>query len=66
MKRKQMVKVSIVLVAVVLNSCSADFGITSNYERVNTDELTLKGEDGRYYQVTVDSEGELKARAIDN
>lgn len=62
----QVLYVAVIILSCSLYSCDMDSGITSNYQRVNTDELVLKGKDGNYYQITINEQGELEALMIEN
>ncbi len=44
-------------------SCG-DSTITSEYDTVKAKKIILEGEDGKDYEITVDREGEVKAKEV--
>jgi hypothetical protein len=44
-------------------SCG-DSTITSEYDTVKAKKIILQGEDGKDYEITVDKEGQVKAREV--
>lgn len=63
---KQILYVVLLIIGTGLYGCDMESGITSNYQRVNTDELVLKGKDGNYYQITINEQGDLETSIIEN
>jgi hypothetical protein len=57
-------RIAVTLVILLSFTSCGDSTITSEYDTVKAKKIILQGEDGEDYEITVDREGEVKAKEI--